>query len=864
MFTIPRLLVATASLAAVIACFDLPATTARVSCTSADDCTAPQVCTLAKLCGDDDLVAPGPIADLAVDVDVLVPTLSSITLVWTAPGDDGGSAGTAASAYRLRITPAGGEPVESLLRGVVPQNAGARESFVVTPLAEGTGHRFVIIAVDELGNGLDSNEAEGFTAGVVTCALATDCPAGFTCTNEECVAVDVIAPGVISDLAIDLLATTTTTLTVRFSAPGDDGFDGGGAAERYEVIVDDGDPIEVATEPGLAFVPQAIELGGFAQGSRHTIAVVAVDEAGNRSQSLSISGETGGAVCPIDPVTGFKTVRGALLASTEEQLVRLTGCQVVTDTLTIDMTACTLSSSSLSLLDSLQSVGGSLNFLTNALCPDADVDAFPALVSLGELVIIPNQGELLSALRLRALRTVDRDIDVNNTRLVSLSLPALTSARLLIVRDNDELVDLELPALGSGQIVVTGNARLVALPLPSLVDTTEMVIDGPIDLDLPALRGDVEVDDELDLELRFTNVTALRLPLLEAAQALSVVGASVTTLELPRLTSGSITVEALPSLLNLSAPVLVDGSIVIVDAPQLGDVDLPSLAGGSVQIIRATVLTSLALPLLNEVKDLLLNDLPNLDELELPALVNANAVAITNVGLSALSLPLLVGAADGLDGAGGDVSLQQMPALLSVDLPAGAPTWSLIVGDAPVLERITAPEAFGPTSSSRLSLTRVPALDTLDVDDSGSAGELLITNAPLLGSLSIARVSVTLLLDDVGVTSLVIDATNATARVINAASLASASISGASSLFEVAFLNNPVLVTLTTTDRSIVALTDNALLASAQLNRPVDGDLTVVARNNPALDVAGICPTGCDFLDIPDNQCGNLGQAACP
>lgn len=115
-----------------------------------------------------DTEAPAAVPDLAVTAV----SSNSITLSWTAPGDDG-IIGMAAS-YDLRYATAG--PMASdanfdnaaQLQGEpVPQAAGGVETFTIAGLAPGTTYFFGIKTTDDAGNvsGL-SNSPKGITAAV--------------------------------------------------------------------------------------------------------------------------------------------------------------------------------------------------------------------------------------------------------------------------------------------------------------------------------------------------------------------------------------------------------------------------------------------------------------------------------------------------------------------------------------------------------------------------------------------------------------------------------------------------------------------------------------------------------------------------
>jgi subtilisin family serine protease/chitodextrinase len=101
-----------------------------------------------------DGVAPDPVVDLAVAEP---PGFSTISLAWTASGDDG-SSGTA-YVYDLRYL-TGSSPLDETswasakrLLGVPrPRPAGAAESFTVEALSAGTAYSFALKVMDEAGN----------------------------------------------------------------------------------------------------------------------------------------------------------------------------------------------------------------------------------------------------------------------------------------------------------------------------------------------------------------------------------------------------------------------------------------------------------------------------------------------------------------------------------------------------------------------------------------------------------------------------------------------------------------------------------------------------------------------------------------
>jgi hypothetical protein len=111
-----------------------------------------------------DSTAPSSTTDLAVDPTV---TQTSLTLRWTAPGDDG-TVGTA-YLYDLRysestITEANWDSATAATGEPVPQSYLSSETFTITALASGTTFYFALKTADEVGNyGGLSNVASGTT-----------------------------------------------------------------------------------------------------------------------------------------------------------------------------------------------------------------------------------------------------------------------------------------------------------------------------------------------------------------------------------------------------------------------------------------------------------------------------------------------------------------------------------------------------------------------------------------------------------------------------------------------------------------------------------------------------------------------------
>jgi len=203
-------------------------------------------------------------------------TSNSVTLAWTAPGDDG-TTGTA-SEYDVRYlegttpitesnwasaTQASGEPA--------PQTAGTGETFTVTGLDFDTTYYFAIKTSDEVPNESDISNS----------------PSG---TTEE---ADTTPPAAITDLASD--GVTTSSVTLTWTSPGDDGTTG--TASSYDVrYIQDATITEskwasanlVSGEPApqVAGTTQTFTVTGLDSSSNYYFAIKTADEVPNWS-SLS-------------------------------------------------------------------------------------------------------------------------------------------------------------------------------------------------------------------------------------------------------------------------------------------------------------------------------------------------------------------------------------------------------------------------------------------------------------------------------------------------------------------------------------------------------------------------------------------------
>ncbi|MBU0982865.1 MAG: fibronectin type III domain-containing protein, partial [candidate division Zixibacteria bacterium] len=247
--------------------------------------------------------APAAIAALSAGS----PTETSIVLSWTAPGDDGNT-GTA-SQYDIRysgsaITDANWDAATQVSGEPTPQPAGSSESFTVTGLVENTTCYFAIKTADEVPN---------------WSALSNVCSGT---THQEST-----APSALADLSVD--SPTLNSLTLHFTAPGDDG--SVGTASEYDIRYSTGiitaanfaGATQVTGEPSpqAAGSSEAIEITGLTENTTYYFAVKTADEVPNWSAiSNVVSASTADEVTPpavvADLVSGSQTAATVTLSWT--------------------------------------------------------------------------------------------------------------------------------------------------------------------------------------------------------------------------------------------------------------------------------------------------------------------------------------------------------------------------------------------------------------------------------------------------------------------------------------------------------------------------------------------------------------------
>jgi hypothetical protein len=208
-----------------------------------------------------DVVPPGGVIDLQVQPR----GGNRVALLWTAPGDDGGSGQLPAYDIRRLLQPI--DNSNFALGIVVPAGApaapGAPDSVLVSGLLEGLPNYFALRGRDE-GN-----------AGPIS--------------NVVSITLPLVSPGMVADLRIT--ATTDSSVSLAWTATGDDG-----AVGRPRLYVVQASPIPIDdanfnSTPYTRTVFATVDAGGtetlqyrfLERGKRYWFALEAFDQAGNHS-----------------------------------------------------------------------------------------------------------------------------------------------------------------------------------------------------------------------------------------------------------------------------------------------------------------------------------------------------------------------------------------------------------------------------------------------------------------------------------------------------------------------------------------------------------------------------------------------------
>jgi hypothetical protein len=264
---------------------------------------------LVAACSDSpgpDTTPPAAVTDLALTGG----TDSSLTVIWTAPGDDG-SRGQAASydlRYSLPPLPAGWDTAIAVPGLTSPRRAGLSETVTVESLERRKVYQLALKTTDDAGNvsGL-SNVVEAETG-------------------------DVTPPSRITDLAVTATGPLTATLT--WTAPGDNGDDGQAASYlvRYaEAAITDATwgqatVVSVRLTPKPSGEAEELVLTGLPGDRTLWFAIRAVDAAGNQG---AVSNSPSGYVRPearawevrVDGTGDAPTIQAGIDSATDGDVV---------------------------------------------------------------------------------------------------------------------------------------------------------------------------------------------------------------------------------------------------------------------------------------------------------------------------------------------------------------------------------------------------------------------------------------------------------------------------------------------------------------------------------------------------------------
>jgi hypothetical protein len=337
-------------------------------------------------------------------------TSTSITLSWTAPGDDG-SSGTATT-YDIRyststITSANFASATVVSGAPAPKAAGSAETFVVTGLASNTGYYFAIKTADEVPNW----------------STISNVP-------NRSTQVEATPPSSITDLAAPSAGQNSITLT--WTAPGDDTTSG--TATTYDIRYSTS-PITAgnwasATQltgepsPKAAGGSETLTITGLAMSTTYYFAIKTADEVPNWSGlSNIISKATTGDITAPSAVQDLSALPGTA-----------DGDLVLRWTAPGDDTTAGIASLYVIRYSTSAITNGNFNSATLVMNPPVPLVAGSSQ-SLLMRGLVPGQRYYV------ALKALD---DKSNTS--GLSNVAQGSAKLIIVTDNnDKIADLVSP-----------------------------------------------------------------------------------------------------------------------------------------------------------------------------------------------------------------------------------------------------------------------------------------------------------------------------------------------------------------------------------------------------------------------------------
>jgi len=219
-----------------------------------------------------DTTAPAAVTDLSLST----PTPTTISLSWTAPGDDG-ITGTATN-YDIRystemIDESNWISAAQLIGEPAPVGAGTAESAIVNGLTPDVTYYFAMKTADEVPN----------------LSIISNVP-----YLKTAPAPDTTAPSAISDLVLS--AASTTSITLSWTAPGDDA--SSGTATTYDIRYStsliteanwaDAPQLSGEPSPGVSGTSQNFVATGLNSNTNYYFAMKTSDEAGNISNISNV------------------------------------------------------------------------------------------------------------------------------------------------------------------------------------------------------------------------------------------------------------------------------------------------------------------------------------------------------------------------------------------------------------------------------------------------------------------------------------------------------------------------------------------------------------------------------------------------
>lgn len=255
--------------------------------------------------GYSDSIAPSAISDLSVDST----SSFTITIAWTAPGDDGMTGRASFYDARFSILPIATESDWGFSARLIgePQPAlpGEHQSMTITGLVPNREFFFAVRAGDEIVN----------WSAISPQVLAKTQPA------------ELIPPAAITDLTVGTV--TLSTAELSWTAPGDDGSTGKASQydiRRYGLSITEESWANCAIvmgepQPGPAGSPQSITITGLTAYRLYNVAIKTADEIPNWSPlSNVVSFITDGGAGLIDTVPPARIVDIAVVAATRTAL----------------------------------------------------------------------------------------------------------------------------------------------------------------------------------------------------------------------------------------------------------------------------------------------------------------------------------------------------------------------------------------------------------------------------------------------------------------------------------------------------------------------------------------------------------------